>query len=101
MKKSTAIIAKWHNHRLQQMRTSPNAAATDTKEEKPLTWGRPPVSRDLQQDTLAPAANPYMRSGKGWILAPALPDIQEHCMHLSSPGSALPSYQVLNPWFKP
>jgi len=24
-----------------------------------------------------------------------------HCMHLSSPGLTLPSYQVLNHWFKP
>ena len=67
-------MAKWHNLRLQQMRTSPNAAAvdTETKEEKLLTFGRILVGRDLQQDTLISTANPYMRPGKGWILAPPL-----------------------------
>ena len=42
-----------------------------------------------------------MRSGKGWILATALLVIQLHCMHLSSPGLALPSHQVLNHCFRP
>jgi len=42
-----------------------------------------------------------MRSGKGWILAPPGAVTQEHCMHLSSPGLALPSHQVLNHCFKP
>jgi len=42
-----------------------------------------------------------MRSGKGWILAPPLLVIQVHCMHLSSHGLALPSYQVLNHCCKP
>ena len=37
-----------------------------------------------------------MRSGKGWMLVPPLLVIQEHCIHLSSPGLALPSHQVLN-----
>jgi len=51
---STAIVAGQHNPRLQQMRTSTNAAATDTKtkEEKLLTFGRPQVGRDLQQNAL-------------------------------------------------
>jgi len=40
------------------MRTSPNAAATVTEEEKLLTFGRHPVGRDLQQDPLASTANP-------------------------------------------
>ena len=57
---SIAVIAEWHNPRLQEMRTSPNAAAVDaeTKEEKLLTFGRPPVGKDLQQDTLTFTANP-------------------------------------------
>ena len=42
-----------------------------------------------------------MRSGKGWILAPALPITQVHCIHLSSPGLALPSHQVLHHCFRP
>jgi len=48
--KSTAIIAEWHNLGLRQMRTSPNAAAvdTETKEKRLLTFGRPPVCRELQ-----------------------------------------------------
>jgi len=41
-----------------------------------------------------------MRSGKGWILAPALLVTQMRCVHPSSPWWALPSYQVLNHWFK-
>ena len=41
-----------------------------------------------------------MRSRKGWILAAPLPVTQMHCIHLSSPGLALPSQQVLNHWFK-
>ena len=57
---SPAIVAEWHDPKLQQMRTSPNAAAidTETKEEKLLTSGRPHISRDLQQDTLTFTANP-------------------------------------------
>jgi len=35
-----------------------------------LTFGMPQVGRDLQWNTLASAANPSMRSGKGCILAP-------------------------------
>ena len=40
---STAITPEWHNPRLQEMRTSPNAAAVDaeTKDEKLLTFRRP------------------------------------------------------------
>lgn len=40
---NTAIVAEWHNPNLQEMRTSPNAAAigTETKEENLLTSGRP------------------------------------------------------------
>ena len=41
-----------------------------------------------------------MRSGKGWILAPPIPITQVHCMHLSSPGLALPAHQVLNHCFR-
>ena len=42
MMENTAIVAEWHNARLQQTRPSPNAAAIDakTKEEKLLTFGR-------------------------------------------------------------
>mgnify|MGYP001853302158 CR=1 FL=1 len=47
---STAIIAGWHNPRLQQMKTSPNAAAidTETKEKNLLTFRMSLVGRDLQ-----------------------------------------------------
>ena len=41
-----------------------------------------------------------MRSGRGGILVPPLPVTQEHCIHLSSPGLALHSQQVLNHWFR-
>ena len=50
MIESIATIAERHNPRLQQIKTSPNAAAMDTepKEEKLLTFGRPQVGRDFQ-----------------------------------------------------
>ena len=98
---STAITAGWHNPRLQQMRTSTNAAALDAemKEENLLTFGRLPAGRDLQQKPLASIAKPKMRSGKGWILASPVLVTQEHCMHLSScVGPAF--HQVFNHCFK-
>lgn len=57
---NTVIIAGWQSPRLQQMRTSLNAAAVDseTKEENLLTLRRPQVGWDLQQDTLSSAAKP-------------------------------------------
>lgn len=56
---SIAIIAEQHNTRIQQVRTSPNAALVDTemKEEKLLSFGRPPVGKDLKKYTLSSAAN--------------------------------------------
>jgi len=62
--KNTAVIADGHNCRLQQMRTSPNAAAvdTETKEEKLLTFGRPPVGRELPSPPL-PAFKGGLRRG--------------------------------------
>lgn len=49
MIESIAIVARWHNPRLQQMRTSLSAAArgTETKEKKHFTFERPLGSRDL------------------------------------------------------
>jgi len=57
---NTGITARWQSPRLQPMRTSPNAAAVDTemKEELLLTFGRPHIGRNSQQDTLASIANP-------------------------------------------
>jgi len=42
------------------MRTTPNAATVvaEMKEKKLLTFVRPPVERNLQQDTLPSTANP-------------------------------------------
>ena len=48
------------------MKMSPNA---ETKEKTLLTFGRPQLSRDLQQDPLASTASSSVRTGKGWILA--------------------------------
>ena len=81
---------------------SPNAATvdTETKEKKLFTLKKPQIDRNLQWDTLISTANPQMRSGKGCILAAPLPVTQVHCMHLSSPGLALPSHQVLNHCFR-
>ena len=41
------------------MKTSPNAAAVDakTKEEKRLTFRKPEIGRNLEQDTLTSTAN--------------------------------------------
>jgi len=60
VRENTAEIAGWQSQWLQQMRTSPNAAAVDakTKEEKLLTSERSQVGKDLQRDTLASTANP-------------------------------------------
>ena len=66
------------------------------KGKKLLTFRRPQVCRDLQQDILATTANPYMRCKKGWILASPLLITQ-----VGSPGLTLPSHQVLNHWLKP
>jgi len=67
MMESTAVIADGHNPRLQQMKTSPNAATidTETKKEKLLTFGRPPVGTDPPTSS----ANPKMRSVRGgsWL----------------------------------
>jgi len=68
-------------------------------EEELLTFRRPQVDRDLQQEMPLPAL-PTLKSGKGWILAPSLLVTQTYCMHLSSPGVALPSHQVLNHRFR-
>jgi len=54
---STAITVGWHNPRLQQRRTSPHAAYTETKEEKLLISERLQVDRDLQQDSLTSFSN--------------------------------------------
>jgi len=58
------IIAESHKLRLLQMRTSPNAAATETMEEKLFTFAMPQVGRDLQQDTVPCTANPSVKSRK-------------------------------------
>ena len=69
-------------------------------DEELLTSERPQIGRDLQQDALTFTAKPSMRSGKGWFLDPPLPVTQLHCIHLSSPGLTLPSYQVLHHCFR-
>jgi len=44
---------------------------------------------------------PLNEGWKGWILAAALLVTQMHCLHLSSPGLALPSHQLLHHCFRP
>jgi len=60
MVESIAIIVGWQSLWLQQMRTSPNAAAIDTemKEKNLLTFGRPQIGKDLQENILTSTANP-------------------------------------------
>jgi len=57
---STAVAAGWQSLQLQQARINPSAAAIDTKtkEKKLLTFRRPHIDRDLQQDILTSTANP-------------------------------------------
>lgn len=49
-----------------------NSSRQRSKEKKLLTLRRRQVYRNLQRDALGSTANPSMRSGKWWILAPAL-----------------------------
>jgi len=63
------------------MRTSPNAAAVDAAtKEKLLTLGRPPVGRDLQQDTL------FSTASEVWKDPDSTPSGHSGALHLSSPG---------------
>jgi len=54
------MIVGWQSLWLQQMRTSPNAAAMDTEmeEKKLLTLGRSQVCGDLQRDLLTSTISP-------------------------------------------
>jgi len=51
------------------VRVCSNARDVGNRRKKLLTFRRPQVCRDLQQDTLATTAN---QAGKGWILASTL-----------------------------
>jgi len=55
---STVIIAGWQSLQLQQIRTSPDAAATKNEEKDLLTYGRLRVCRDLQEEILTCTASP-------------------------------------------
>ena len=67
-----------------------------------LTFGRPLVGKDLQQEILSPPLT-TLKWGLGragsWLHP--FPITQVHCLHLSSPGLALPSHQVLHHFFRP
>lgn len=54
--------------RLQQMRICSSTTAVITEIKKPVTFRKPQVDRNLQQNTLAFTANPEMRSGNGRVL---------------------------------
>ena len=92
--KSTAIKVKWQNLWLQQIRTSPNATATNKETKKKKSGGR-----NLQQERLPLHCQPlhevWERVDPG-----SSPSNQLHCVHLSSPGLALPSHQVCNHCFR-
>jgi len=55
-----AIKAEWQIPWLQQMRINSNATDRECRNEgkKLLTFGRPPVNRNLQQDTLTSPVDP-------------------------------------------
>ena len=55
-----------------------NSSGHRNKRKKLPTSGRPQVGRDLLRGPLTSTANPCMRAGKGWILAPALLVTQVH-----------------------
>ena len=102
---STAKTAEQQGPRLQQVRTCSNATAvgTEMKEEKKLlTFRRPQTDRDIQQKPSSPHGLWALKWGLGrggsW-LHPFI--TQVHCMHLSCPGLALPSHQVLHHCFRP
>ena len=97
------ITAQQQDLRLQQMRihSTTTAVGTEIKEKScspSESLRHTGISRE--RSPFLPLANPYMRSGTRWIVAPALPVTQVHCLHLSFPGLALPSYQVLNHYLK-
>ena len=62
------------------------------KGKKLFTFGRPQVCRNLQKDALISTANSYMISGKGWILAPALPITQCTALYASELPWAGPAF---------
>jgi len=104
MMKSTTITARKQSLQLQQKRTSPDAATMyeEMKEgKKMLTFRRPQVSQESPAKHPSLHCQPLNEVWEGWILAPALLVTQLHCMHLSSPGLALPSHQVLNHCSRP
>ena len=61
-------------------------------EEEIVTFSRPQIDRNVQQDTSTSTANPLMRYGKGWILVLLLPVTQVLCIVPELPwvGSAFP-----------
>ena len=98
-------IAEQHNIHLEQIRTNTTAISTQTN--KQPTFAKPPRSRHLLKNTFTspcqplnevweevdPGSTPFSHSG-------ALRCIVLHCIHLGSPGLALPSHQVLNHCFR-
>ena len=95
-KKKPAIIAGQQSPRPQQVRISPRAAAADTKEKKSAY----PWKASGRQGS--PAKCPHLHCqalNEGWeeVDPGSSPSGHSvHCKHLSSPGLALPSHQVLN-----
>jgi len=68
MMESTAMTAEQQHLRLQQLRICSNTTTvgTEIKESSCLpSESLRCTGMDLQQDTLASTASPYMRSGKG------------------------------------
>jgi len=97
------MTAEQQDPRLQQqvkISSSPTAMGTKTKERICLP-SEGLRYRDLPVRSPHLHCQPLNELWKGWILAPLLLVNQEHCLHLCSPGLALPSHQVLNHWFRP
>ena len=97
------IITGWQSLWLQQMRMSPNAAATDTKMKEKSCL---PLE-GLTQAGISSKRCPHLHCqplNEGWegVDPGSIPSItQLHCMHLSSSGLALPFHQVLHHCFRP
>ena len=92
------MTAEQQGHRLQQMRICSNATdvGTEIKERSCLPSEGLRAHRDLQQNAPYLHCQPLNDVCKGCIVAPPILVTQVHCLHLSFPGLALPSHQVLH-----
>jgi len=99
---SRAMTAEQQGPRLQQVRIHPNEQLRAYRSRKEAAYLQ--KSSGMQRSPERPHAHfhcqPLNELWEGVEPGCTLPVTQLHCIHLSSPGLALPSHQVLNHWFK-